>query len=124
MTCSRQLDAVMYSESIIDWYVQAFMKGNYAFERTAQAGPSALVARSRVPVRHRQKDLPHCDQSGKYPIYRRTAMRRGKEPIDDPARFEPKLVLASKTQRAVLDQIKKYLVFTEGSACRDNPTGP
>jgi pyruvate,water dikinase len=33
MTCSRQLDAVMYSENIIDWYVRAFMKGNYAFER-------------------------------------------------------------------------------------------
>ena len=35
MSCSRQLDAVMYSENVIDWYVQAFMKGNYAFERTA-----------------------------------------------------------------------------------------
>jgi pyruvate,water dikinase len=34
MCCSRQLDAVMYSDNIVDWYVQAFMKGNYAFERT------------------------------------------------------------------------------------------
>jgi len=35
MTCSRQLDALMYSENIVDWYVQAFMKGNYTFERAA-----------------------------------------------------------------------------------------
>jgi pyruvate,water dikinase len=34
MCCSRQLDAVMYSDNIVDWYVQAFMKGNYTFERT------------------------------------------------------------------------------------------
>ena len=41
MCCSRQLDAVMYSENIIDWYVQAFMKGNYTFERTPpQEGPA------------------------------------------------------------------------------------
>ena len=44
MTCSRQLDAVMYSESVIDWYVQAFMKGNYAFERTGPKEGPALRA--------------------------------------------------------------------------------
>ncbi len=34
MCCSRQLDALMYSDNIVDWYVKAFMKGNYTFERT------------------------------------------------------------------------------------------
>jgi len=34
MCCARQLDMAMYSENVIDWYVQAFMRGNYAFEKT------------------------------------------------------------------------------------------
>jgi pyruvate,water dikinase len=34
MCCARQLDMAMYSENIIDWYVQAFMRGNYTFEKT------------------------------------------------------------------------------------------
>ena len=34
MCCARQLDMAMYSENIIDRYVQAFMRGNYTFEKT------------------------------------------------------------------------------------------
>jgi pyruvate,water dikinase len=34
MCCARQLDMAMYSDNVVDWYVQAFMRGNYAFEKT------------------------------------------------------------------------------------------
>jgi pyruvate,water dikinase len=33
MCCARQLDMVMYSDGVVDWYVKAFMQGNYAFEK-------------------------------------------------------------------------------------------
>lgn len=35
MCCARQLDMVMYSDNVVDWYIQAFMKGNYTFKKTA-----------------------------------------------------------------------------------------
>lgn len=31
MACSRQLDMVMGDEKIMDWYIQAFLEGNYRF---------------------------------------------------------------------------------------------
>ena len=34
MCCARQLDMAMYSNNVVDWYVQAFMKGNYEFKKT------------------------------------------------------------------------------------------
>jgi pyruvate,water dikinase len=33
MCCARQLDMVMYSDGVIDWYIRAFMEGNYGFKR-------------------------------------------------------------------------------------------
>ncbi|OGP50143.1 MAG: hypothetical protein A2Y79_07480 [Deltaproteobacteria bacterium RBG_13_43_22] len=36
MCCSRQLDMVMYSDGVVEWYVQAFLEGNYGFERKPQ----------------------------------------------------------------------------------------
>jgi pyruvate,water dikinase len=33
MCCSRQLDMVMYSDSVVDWYINAFMEGNYTFKK-------------------------------------------------------------------------------------------
>ncbi|MFH0787188.1 MAG: PEP/pyruvate-binding domain-containing protein [Pseudomonadota bacterium] len=33
MCCSRQLDMVMYSDSVVDWYIRAFGEGNYTFKR-------------------------------------------------------------------------------------------
>jgi pyruvate,water dikinase len=33
MCCARQLDMVMYSDHVVDWYIKAFLKGNYAFEK-------------------------------------------------------------------------------------------
>ena len=35
MCCARQLDMVMYSDNVVDWYVKAFMQGNYTFKKTA-----------------------------------------------------------------------------------------
>jgi len=34
MCCARQLDMAMYNDNVVDWYVQAFMRGNYSFEKT------------------------------------------------------------------------------------------
>ena len=42
MCCSRQLDMVMYSDGVVDWYVNAFMEGNYTFKKrpgNGEAGP-------------------------------------------------------------------------------------
>lgn len=36
MCCSRQLDMVMYSNGVVDWYIRAFMEGNYRFEKKPQ----------------------------------------------------------------------------------------
>ena len=36
MCCARQLDMVMYSDGVVEWYVRAFLEGNYAFKK----GPS------------------------------------------------------------------------------------
>ncbi|MGE5253586.1 MAG: PEP/pyruvate-binding domain-containing protein, partial [Planctomycetaceae bacterium] len=33
MCCARQLDMVMYSDHVVDWYIKAFLNGNYAFEK-------------------------------------------------------------------------------------------
>ncbi len=33
--CARQLDMVMYNDNVVDWYVDAFMKGNYTFKKMA-----------------------------------------------------------------------------------------
>ena len=35
MCCARQLDMAMYSDNVVDWYVKAFMQGNYTFKKTA-----------------------------------------------------------------------------------------
>lgn len=37
MCCARQLDMVMYSDHVVDWYIKAFLKGNYAFEKRPAA---------------------------------------------------------------------------------------
>lgn len=37
MCCARQLDMVMYSDHVVDWYVQAFLEGNYAFKKRPSA---------------------------------------------------------------------------------------
>jgi pyruvate,water dikinase len=37
MCCARQLDMVMYSDHVVDWYIKAFMEGNYAFEKRPSA---------------------------------------------------------------------------------------
>ncbi len=37
MCCARQLDMVMYSDHVVDWYIKAFLKGNYAFEKRPSA---------------------------------------------------------------------------------------
>jgi pyruvate,water dikinase len=31
MACARQRDMVMGDEKVVDWYVQAFLEGNYRF---------------------------------------------------------------------------------------------
>ena len=36
MCCSRQLDMVMYSDGVVEWYVRAFMEGNYTFAKKPQ----------------------------------------------------------------------------------------
>jgi len=36
MCCSRQLDMVMYSDSVVEWYINAFMEGNYTFKKGSQ----------------------------------------------------------------------------------------
>ena len=36
MCCSRQLDMVMYSDGVVDWYIKAFMEGNYGFKKEGQ----------------------------------------------------------------------------------------
>lgn len=38
MCCSRQLDMVMYSDGVVDWYIKAFMEGNYGFKKEGEAG--------------------------------------------------------------------------------------
>jgi pyruvate,water dikinase len=42
MCCARQLDMVMYSDGVVDWYVKAFMQGNYAFEKRPSAEKKVL----------------------------------------------------------------------------------
>lgn len=44
MCCSRQLDMVMYSDGVVDWYINAFMEGNYTFKKRP-------VNEARNPVR-------------------------------------------------------------------------
>ncbi|HME46233.1 MAG TPA: PEP/pyruvate-binding domain-containing protein [Syntrophorhabdales bacterium] len=34
MCCARQLDMAMYSDNVVDWYIKAFMQGNYTFKKT------------------------------------------------------------------------------------------
>lgn len=36
MCCSRQLDMVMYSDGVVEWYIRAFLEGNYGFEKKPQ----------------------------------------------------------------------------------------
>ena len=43
MCCARQLDMVMYSDLVIDWYIKAFLKGNYAFEKRPSAEKKNLL---------------------------------------------------------------------------------
>jgi pyruvate,water dikinase len=33
LCCARQLDMVMYSDQVVDWYIKAFLQGNYTFEK-------------------------------------------------------------------------------------------
>jgi pyruvate,water dikinase len=33
LCCARQLDMVMYSDQVVDWYIKAFWQGNYTFEK-------------------------------------------------------------------------------------------
>ena len=43
--CARQLDMVMYSDGVVDWYVKAFMEGNYSFKKSPflkEEGSNAL----------------------------------------------------------------------------------
>ena len=40
MCCSRQLDMVMYSDGVVEWYVRAFMEGNYSFKKDGQTSLS------------------------------------------------------------------------------------
>ena len=35
MCCARQLDMAMYSDNVVDWYIKAFMQGNYSFKKSA-----------------------------------------------------------------------------------------
>lgn len=44
MCCARQLDMVMYSDHVVDWYIKAFMTGNYAFEKRPSAEKKNLVS--------------------------------------------------------------------------------
>jgi pyruvate,water dikinase len=37
MCCARQLDMAMYSDNVVDWYIKAFMQGNYTFKKSAHA---------------------------------------------------------------------------------------
>ena len=36
MCCSRQLDMVMYSDGVVEWYIKAFLEGNYSFKKEGQ----------------------------------------------------------------------------------------
>ena len=43
--CARQLDMVMYSDGVVNWYVRAFMEGNYSFKKSPflkEEGSNAL----------------------------------------------------------------------------------
>jgi pyruvate, water dikinase len=37
MCCARQLDMVMYSDGVVDWYIRAFLEGNYSFRKDHEA---------------------------------------------------------------------------------------
>jgi pyruvate,water dikinase len=45
MCCARQLDMVMYSDHVVDWYIKAFLKGNYAFEKRPAVEKETLYSR-------------------------------------------------------------------------------
>jgi pyruvate,water dikinase len=41
MACTSQLDMYMTSSAVMNWYVQQFLQGNYAFQMAAQPAPQA-----------------------------------------------------------------------------------
>ena len=45
MACTSQLDMYMTSESVMHWYVQQFLEGNYAFSMDADATATKSIAR-------------------------------------------------------------------------------
>jgi pyruvate, water dikinase len=45
MCCSRQLDMVMYSDGVVEWYINAFMEGNYTFKKRPAAENEKAVRR-------------------------------------------------------------------------------